>query len=247
MVMKRLSYDPRSRYRHRNVYRFTIISSVLLIAVVGGSIGYGLGYQSAFVESARLESDLKTVTSERDRLRTLVNQLMADNHNVNMKYQQIEEQLQSELPQEGALKNIVSQIRDQLNAGVDPKRLGEIIHTLAPPKNCIDPETRRFIVQVDPQKESASPLLLADSGIKIEAVGMPARNASGSAEAWYDPSSQISVKIEYDGEGQKEKIERKNVLPFSQVLISKGREYRLTFAEGAKSFLKVTFDSCDYP
>jgi hypothetical protein len=30
-------------------------------------------------------------------------------------------------------------------------------------------------------------------------------------------------------------------------MIAAGREYRFTLSEGEKSFIKVTFDSCDYP
>ena len=37
------------------------------------------------------------------------------------------------------------------------------------------------------------------------------------------------------------------IMPLHHSVVSGNREYRFTIEEGARSFAKVTFDSCDYP
>lgn len=239
-------YDPRSRYRHRSQQRMTTVISFLLVAAIGSGVGYGVGYQSARMDQNGVKSELEAVTLERDQLRQTVTRLMADSHSANIKYQQIEEHLQSELPQEGPLKDIVSRIRDQLTAGRDPERIAEVIRSMSPPKNCSDPETKRFIVQTPKNKSADSTVVLAEGAITIRATGESAKAKNGQhMESWFDPSQPVKLTFEWKSDKGTETLERRNNLPISQVLATGGKEYRMTFAEGARSFIKVTFDRCD--
>ncbi len=244
--MSLLRYDPQSRYRHRSQQRVSLMIGLALMGIVSGGVGYSIGYQAVRMDRSSLESDMIAMTAERDRLQKTVTRLMADSHSANVKYQQIEEKFQSELPQEGPLKEIVGQIRGQLDAGVAPERLADLIRTLSPPKNCTDPETRRFIVQTTKNKVSDNTLMLAEGAIRIKASGSSARNKQGGEEAWYDPSQPVTLDFSWgDKTSGDQTMQRKNNLPISQVIQVNGREYRMTFSEGAKSFLKVAFDSCD--
>jgi hypothetical protein len=223
------------------------MTGLALTGLVCGAIGYGIGYQAARVDRAALNESLAVVAAERDKLQVTVTRLLADSHSANVRYQQIEEQLQSELPQEGPLKDIVRQIRGQLQAGVDPGRLASVVQTLNPPRNCADPETRRFIVQTSKNASGGAALLLAEGAISVQAVGEAAKTKDGKDEAWYDPSAPVALAftVRPRAGADPQTFERKGNLPISQVTSVGNREYRMTFSEGARSFIKVTFDVCD--
>lgn len=240
-----LRYDPRTRYRQKNQQRMSLLIGLAMTGLVCGIIGYGIGYQSARMDQGAMSTSLSALEVERDKLQQTVTRLMADSHSANMRYQQIEEQLQSELPQEGPLKDIVRQIRGQLQAGVAAERLADLVKTLNPPANCSDPEARRFIVQTKEGRAPENALLLAEGAIAIQAIGQAARTQGGKDEAWYDPSAPVKLVFTIKKTAGDEKIERQNNLPISQVLTAGNREYRMTFAEGARSFIKLTFDVCE--
>lgn len=241
-------YDPRTRYRLRSQQRLSLLAGLGLMGLVCGAVGYGMGYYSARGDDRAMNAEILAISAERDKLQQTVTRLMADSHSANIKYQQIEEQLQSELPQDGPLKDIVSQIRAQLDSGVAPERLATLIRTMAPPQNCTDPEIRRFIVETPKNKGVDNSMILADGAITVRASGDPAKTRSGEDEAWYDPLRPVALTFQARGAAaDAAPIMRKNILPISQVMVVAGREYRMTFTEGAKSFLKVTVESCDYP
>ncbi len=240
-------YDPRTRYRHRAQQRMSVFAAFGLVAAICGAIGYGVGYQAPRFQVAAIQTQLIAVEAERDQLQQTVTRLMADSHSANIKVQQIEEQLQSELPSDGPMKDIVTQIRGQLQAGVPADRLAEMIKTLSPPKNCVDPETRRFIVQTPNAKSSDVGVVLGGGALTIKAMGDGARGKNGTVETWYDPSRPVALSFVWMENGASKTIERKGNLPISQVVVVGNREYRMTFAEGVKSYIKLSYDSCDYP
>jgi hypothetical protein len=241
-------YDPRTRYRVRSQQRLSLLAGLGLTGLVCAAMGYGVGYYAARGDDRSANAELLAVTAERDKLQQTVTRLMASSHSANVKYQQIEEQLQSELPQDGPLKDIVAQIRGQLDSGVAPDRLATLIRTLAPPQNCTEPDVRRFIVETPKNKGVDNSMILADGAIVVRASGDPAKSRSGTDEAWFDPLRPVTLTFQArDAVDGTAPITRKNILPMSQVMVVSGREYRMTFSEGAKSFLKVTIESCDYP
>lgn len=240
-------YDPRYRYRQRSQQRVSLMLGLALMGLISGGVGYAVGNQAARSERTSLQNEMSALNAEHARLQKTVTRLMADSHSANVKYQQIEEQLQSELPQEGPMKDIVAQIREQLTAGVDPERLASVVRTLNPPKNCTDPDVRRFIVQTEKSKAADNTLLIAEGAISVKASGEAARGKQNQQEAWYDPSRPVTLNFAWQDETGPQTLERKNNLPISQVIVAAGREYRMTFSPGAKSFLKLTVESCDYP
>lgn len=240
-------YDPRNRYRQRSQQRLTTITGLLLVGLIGGGVGYAVGYQSAHMDQNSMKAELQAAIESRDELQQTVTRLMADSHSATIKYQQIEEQMQTELPQEGPMKDIVSQIREQLDAGVDADRLANVIRTMAPPKNCTDAEIKRFIVQTPKNMTADSTVVIADGQISVKASGESAKNKSGKDESWYDPARPVALTFQYTDAKGPQTIERKNNLPISQVVVVGKKEYRMTFTDGAKSFIKMSFDSCDYP
>lgn len=242
-------YDPRTRYRHRAQQRMSTFAAFGLVSVVCGVIGYGIGYQAPRFQVAAIQNQLTVVEVERDKLQQIVTRLMADSHSANIKVQQIEEQLQSELPSDGPMKDIVTQIRGQLQAGVPADRLAELIKTLSPPKNCVDPETRRFIVQTPNTKSSDAGVVLGGGVLTIKALGDGARGGKdgSTVETWYDPSRPVALSFSWMENGAPKTIDRKGNLPISQVVVVGNREYRMTFSEGVKSYIKLSYDSCDYP
>jgi hypothetical protein len=231
-------YDPQVRYRQKAQQRLSLVTGFFIIGLLCAAIGYGFGYQSARMDDNAARAALKTVQDERDKLQQTMTNLLASSHSANLRYQQIEAQLQSELPQEGPMRDIVGQIRAQLEAGIAPDRLATVIRTLSPPRTCTDPETRRFIVATTKDQQG---------GDNNRAVGTPAKTKDGKDESWYDPTATITLSLDWTSPEGPRTVERQGTLPLSQTAVVGNHEYRLTFSEGAKSFLKVTFDQCDYP
>lgn len=142
------------------------------------------------------------------------------------------------------MEELIELMHKQLDEGMDPKRLAFFIRSARPPHNCSEPETEHFVIATPAYVGPESSVRVADGAIVIKGAGASAKNAEGAAEVWYDPSKAIAVEFVLFG-GKTE--QRKGVMPLYHSVVAGGREYRFTIEEGARSFAKVTYDSCDYP
>ena len=130
-----------------------------------------------------------------------------------------------------------------MDQGKDPDRLAFFIRSARPPTGCVDPDSKRFVISTQANNAPKSLVKIADGAVEISGNGISAKNEEGKAEAWYDPAQKVEIFFKHD-----EKIEkRKGVLPLRYAVVVKDREYRFTIEPGAKSFAKVTYDSCSYP
>jgi hypothetical protein len=135
-------------------------------------------------------------------------------------------------------------IRAQIASGMSAERLAFVVRSARAPRNCSEPETKRFIVKTPTYTGPASNASFGEGAIVITGQGLSSRNAIGQAESWFDPSQPVAVEFKSaDGEI----IKKEGVLPFQHSMVANGKEYRFNLTEGDKSFIKVTFDSCDYP
>ncbi|MCF8496768.1 MAG: hypothetical protein K9G62_08930, partial [Alphaproteobacteria bacterium] len=144
---------------------------------------------------------------------------------------------------EGPMQSLVDLVRKQLDEGMDPARLTFAIRSARPPQNCSDPESKRLVISTPAYKGPPSQIGIAEGAIVITGAGVSATNSTGAPEAWYDPSRKVSISFTAGGKTETET----GVMPLRHSVVAGGREYRLTIEEGARSFAKVTFDSCDYP
>ncbi len=219
---------------------FMVVIGVMLCA---GLVGYFFGKERALQDTVFMKRQLAGYTAERDALQTTITELRTEARTATMRLEELQKTYDSALP-DGPSRELIGLVNKQLSEGMSPERLGFLIRSARPPRNCTDPETQRFIVSTPLYTGTESKATVAQGGILVKASGLSAKNDKGDKEAWYDASK--AVNIEYTmKEGRVEK--KSGVMPLSHSIVLDGREYRFTVSEGARSFAKVTFDSCDYP
>lgn len=170
--------------------------------------------------------------------------LRAEAQTANVRLEQLKASYE-ELLSDGPMRDIVTLVRKQVDQGVDVERLKSVILSARPPQNCSDPESRRFVAITPVYKGPSSVASINGGVISVFGQGVSSKNSNGKREAWFDPAQPISVMFKAKGSAKVET--KKGVLPLHHSMIIKGKEYRFTITAGAKSFVKVTFDHCDYP
>lgn len=236
-------YNPSDRYRKRFMERMTGLGVVLLVMLGAAGAGFFFGRQVAFQDQIVLREQAKTLAAEKQQLENTVTELKAEAMTATSRYEALQKTYQETIP-EGPVRDLIALVHKQLADGMDPERLTFLIHSARPPRNCTEPETKRFVVSTPAYKGPDSEVSIAEGIVIIKGNGVSARNASSQPEAWFDASKAITLEFTLkDGRSEK----KEGVLPIHHSLIMGEREYRFTVAEGARSFAKVTFDSCDYP
>jgi regulator of replication initiation timing len=237
------SYDPSRRYRQRSLQRLTSFFSAFIIFGTVFFVGFWFGRQSSFQSLQSMQQQVKETRAQRDSLQDIVTELGAKAQTANMRLEQLREEYDETVP-EGPVEDLIDLVRKQVEQGMDAERLAFVIRSARPPQNCSEPETRRFVISTPAYTGPDSQVVIGENAITIKGTGMSAKNEKGDAEAWYDPTKKVALEfVAADGRIDK----KEDVMPIHHSVVSGAREYRFTVEEGARSFAKVTFDSCDYP
>lgn len=237
-------YNPRNRYRDRAIQRFNKV--LLFIVAIGTCFGLGffIGGQNAVVANGTLKMEVEDMTN---RLKTMQDELTtvrAEAQTATSRLEQLKAQYEKDIPQDGPMREIVDMVRKQIADGMSPDRLAFVLRSARPPRNCSDPATKRFIIKTPAYKGADSLVTVGEGAVVIFGTGSSAKTRDGQAESWFDPTQTIHVSFKTSS-GEIEK--KSGTLPFQHSVISNGKEYRFTLTEGEKSFVKITFDNCDYP
>jgi hypothetical protein len=236
------NYNPHTRYKERAAQRFASLLGQLALILVSILIGFWLGKQYGATQLITLKDEVISLTQERDALQEDATELSAGAQTANKRYEQLQEEVESIIPK-GPMQSIVTLVREQLKQGMDPERLSFVIRSARPPTGCVDPESKRFVVNTPAYNGPKSVAIIDNGLIEIFGSGSSARNDKKMPEAWYDPAKKIQVSFKYG-----DKLESKTgTLPLRYSVVIEGREYRFTIESGAKSFAKVVYDSCSYP
>lgn len=236
------SYNPHTRYKERAAQRFSSTLGMLAIVLISMLVGFWFGKQYGAAQIIKLKDDVIMITQERDDLQEKMTETTAAAQTAQARYKQLQEEVESIIPK-GPMQNLVTLVREQLTQGMDPNRLSFVIRSARPPTGCVDPETKRIVLNTPAYKGPESVAVIADGLIKINGSGKSARNEDGKPEAWYDPSKSVEIVFRHNN-----KMERKRgILPVKYSVVALDREYRFTVEQGARSFAKITYDSCAYP
>lgn len=237
-------YNPHSRYKQRAANRVNrIVMTLLMLAALMG-FGFWMGRQHAVFQIESLKKDAENARADADKMQDELIKVRAESQTANSRFQQLQTQYEQDLPAEGPTRELVQMLRKQLEDGMSPDRLALLIRSARPPRNCSDPSTKRFMVKTPAYTGPDSAAAIGEGAVTVSGIGASSRNNDGQQEAWYDPSQPVTVTFKIAGA----ELEKKTgTLPLQHSLIAAGREYRFTLSEGEKSFIKVTFDSCDYP
>ncbi|MBX2834340.1 MAG: hypothetical protein KTR28_05140 [Micavibrio sp.] len=241
--MKISSYNPQDRYRRRAADRMAGIITVFILVVVSFATGYLVGNKKAGHQERYLKRQVEQLEDDNSGMQDQITELRAETQTANARFEQLQE-LYNETVPEGPMKDLVSLLKKQVDEGRDPERLAFLIRSARPPRNCTEPQTKRFVVSTPTYQGPDSKIVLADGALVVTANGASAMNGEGAPEAWYDPSK--SVAIEFTGLGGKAET-KSGVMPIHHSIVIADKEYRMSVTEGAKSFAKISFDSCDYP
>ena len=220
-----------------------ILMTVAVVAAFAG-IGFWLGRQHAVFQIESLKKDAESAQEDAKRLQDELIKVRAEGQTASSRLDQLQNQYNQELPNEGPTRALVELVKKQLDEGMSPERLSFVIRSARPPRNCSDPSTKRFMVKTPAYSGPDSAAVIGEGAVNVSGVGASSRNKDGQLEAWFDPTQPVAVSFK-TSTGETEK--KNGTLPLQHSLIAAGREYRFTLSEGEKSFIKVTFDSCDYP
>ena len=237
------SYDPYTRYRRRSMQRLAGFSMALFCMFAGIGMGFFFGRQHVFRNEIVMSSQIESLTAEKHTLEDAVTELKAEALTATTRYKELQKTYAETIPS-GPVQDLITLVHQQIADGMDPARLAFLIRSARPPRNCMDPDVQRFVVSTPAYKGPESKISIGDGSIVIKGVGSSARNDKGDPEAWYDPGKAVTIDfVLKDGRSES----KKGIMPIHQSLVVGDREYRFTVTEGARSFAKVTFDSCDYP
>lgn len=241
-------YNPYDRYRRRFAERLAGIAAVVFILGLAGGFGFWLGGLHAAQKIVYLQGLVDEQRTQSETMQTTLTELSAEAKTAVMRYDQLQETYQQAIPSGGAVEALVALVKKQLDEGMDPQRLEFVIRSARPPRNCTEPETKRFVIATAANSGPASQVEIAEGAVVIKGTGVSATNTKGEAEAWYDPSKNITLEFASKDGLTEPKLEKKaGALPLHHSLVVGNREFRFTIEEGARSFAKVVFDSCDYP
>lgn len=236
-------YNPNERYRRRSARRTLGLMRLLIVTVLVGTGGVYLGRLQS-EQDVRILLDQKGKHDKQiEQMQDELTRLRAEARTASIKLHQVQASYNEVLPS-GEAQALAQLLKQQLDGGVDPKRLEAVIRSVRPPQNCSEPQTRRFVVATPAYKGPASKVSTAGKEVTINGSGESARSSKGKDEAWFDPSKVVTLVFEREG-GEKE--EKNGHLPLYHSIIIKDKEYRFTVSPGEQSFAKVTYDICDYP
>ncbi len=237
------TYNPHDRYRRRAAER--VGSLVVALGVLGLFFGFGfwLGQVSSKQGAGALKQEVQLLQAQSQQMEADLTEARSQAQTAVMRFEQLQETYNEKIP-EGPVSELLDLVRKQIEEGRDPERLAFLIRSARPPRNCSEIDTRRFVVSTPANEGPDNQITIGDGLIVIKATGVSARNDKGQPEAWYDPAHPISVT--FTTLGGKAEI-KKGVLPLHHSAVVSDREYRFTVSDGARSFAKVTYDSCDYP
>ena len=217
---------------------------MILATLVGiAMFFYWLGGENVKSGEAAYKQQSIRMQAEKEDMEKQMTQLRVEAQSTQIRYKQLEDKYNLEVPT-GALKDLSDLVRQQLKDGISAERLSFVIRSARPPRNCSEPVTRRFVVKTSAYSGPDSSVSFANGAITITAEGTPAVSLQGQPEAWFDPGKPVTVKFTQLG-GQN--VIKTQLLPIHHSMVIAGRENRFTIAVGARSFVAVTGDSCDYP
>ena len=219
---------------------FKLFKLAVLLGAVGASgfYGYEVGRRLSLETIAGLEAEIARLTTseaakidEVTRLQSALDETKARADDYQARYEQV-------APSD-EVKDLLATIRAKMDTGLDIKRLGFVIAAAERPRRCGEANTKRFMVKTAHFDGASTWVRFADL-ITVTAEGV---GESNGAEQAYDPDKPVTVKFTVIG-GKETQASGK--LPLQHSMVVKNGEYRFTVSPGAKGFVEVTGDRCEY-
>ncbi|GAB4353357.1 MAG: hypothetical protein Kow00114_02570 [Kiloniellaceae bacterium] len=238
-------HENRQRRRRRFWWGVTKWTVALLLVVAAGAWAYRGGAQLAEREVVQRDERIAQLTAEVQGLQQQSAALALDLAKAREAIAAWQARYETEVPT-GFVREMMVLVQQKLEAGADEERLAFLVSAADKPRECDgQPETKRFIVTTELQTGGANDAVsFGERAITVTAVGAAARDANGNLEAWFDPQKPINVTFTQLGG---KTVTAEGTLPLHHSVVSGDDEYRFTVLPGARGFLTVTADRCDYP
>jgi len=238
-------HENRQRRRRRLWWGVTKWSLALAMILAAGAYSYRIGAQLAEREVVKGEERIAELSEEVAGLQQQSAALATDLAKAREAIAGWKVRYEREVPT-GFVREMMILVQEKLKAGADRDRLAFLVSAADKPRSCDEqPETKRFIVSTELQSGGANDAVsFGARSITVTATGEAARNANGNLEAWFDPGKPIAVSFTTLG-GQTAIAE--GALPLHHSVVAGDDEFRFTVLPGARGFLTVTADRCDYP
>lgn len=219
---------------------FKLAKLVLFLALVGASgfYGYEVGQRLALEEVAVARAEIDRLSAAETERREEAARLRAELERTARRADEFEAKYAEVAPTD-EMKELTAALRAKLASGLDAKRLAFVIGAAERPRRCGGEDTKRFMVKTARFDGSSTWVRFADL-ITVTAEG---QGLGDGAEQAFDPDKPVTVHFTAIG-GKDTAVTGK--LPLQHSLVVKNGEYRFTVAPGAKGFVEITGDRCEY-
>ena len=238
-------HETRSRRRRRG--RWIIAKWVIVLSVIVGAgvFAYETGLSLAQRSVILRDQKIVELNAEIETLRRQNAKLDVGLRSERKRLGEARARYETDVPS-GKIASLLGRVRDKLEEGVNPARLEFVIAAAQNPRTCDEkPVTKRFLVQTPLQKGANDSVSFAGNAITVTAEGVPAQDAQGRVEAWFDPAQPITLQLAQLG-GKTARASGK--LPLHASVVVGDSEYRYSLVAGAqRGFVQVTGDRCSYP
>lgn len=210
----------------------------LFLALIGatGFYGYQVGQRLALEEVAAAREEIARLTASETAHQEQVARLQTELDDAKKRADEYQAKYAQVAPSE-EMKDLTAALRAKLDTGLDGKRLAFVIANAERPKRCGGEATKRFMVKTAKFDGASTWVRFADL------ITVTAEGTGNGGEQAFDPDKPVTVHFTAIG-GKDSQVSGK--LPLQHSMVVKGGEYRFTVAPGAKGFVEVTGDRCEY-
>ncbi len=236
-------YDYERRYRRRVWAGFGKFGLLAVLVLGVALFAYQMGIEQLKGRDVTLREENAALSRQKAELELLASQMQHAARTAEARSSELEARLQREVPT-GDLAKLSGLVAERLKGGMDSNRLAFVITQAQPPRNCQQPESKRFTLATPLLKSGNRSAGFGNGTVTVSGEGQSARNAQGAVESWFDPAQPVTIKV--TAIGGKESVVT-GVLPLHHAVVVDSTEYRFTFTAGPRSFVEVTADRCPFP
>lgn len=233
------------RRRKRAVY-LRFLQIILLAASLFGtaSYAYQVGVSASQAKADKLADKLERFQSDNLHLRDRLADEAAQADEVEQALASLEQRYRAEVPK-GELQELLQEVREQIENGVEAERLSLLIQAAGRPAACAEaPEIKRLMPATSVGGEAVNAIRFGDGRILIRGEGTSARNEEGLAEAWFDPAAPVRITFTTLA-GEVDEVE--GILPLQHRMVVGDSEHRFSIIAGQRAFVEITGQTCRLP
>lgn len=236
-------YDHDRRYRRRVWGTITRFGFYVITIGVAAAFAYQTGVKQVENREQRLEAQVAELESSLATAEQKAIRMEAAANTATIQYDDLLARFEAEVPT-GHERQLLALIEQRQAEGVAPERIAFFIESAAPPRDCTEADSKRFILPTPVYDGPNTSVGFADGKITVTGRGDNAVSESGGPLGWYDPAQPVTIAFTRIG-GEREEIQ--GVLPLHHSMVLDDAEWRFTAVPGDRSMVNVVADRCIYP